>query len=87
MDLNIITASRLCWVVAAGIMAFIVASPSVKRISGLPRLGKDPGRFHLRAWFARMDFLRKGSQMVYQSYHGVSLKYSWFIVTNRVSTL
>ena len=73
MDMDIITHfSSALWVIAADVMAFGLSFLPAKHNSGLPRLGKDPGRLKLGIWTARVDFLTRGRKMIYETYQRVS---------------
>ena len=72
MDLRLVTPSNVVWIIATGFIAYVLFAPSARHKSGLPRRGKDPGPFKLRSWPARIDFLRRGSKLVYESYQSVS---------------
>ena len=72
MDLRLLTPSSVLWIIATGFIAYVLLAPSSRHKSGLPRCGKDPGPFNLRSWSARIDFLRRGSKLVNESYQRVS---------------
>lgn len=62
------TSPSIFWVIAAGLFVGVSLAPSSRRKFGLRRLGTDPGLFNLWIWPARIQFLRKGSKLVYESY-------------------
>ena len=72
VDLRLLTPSSVLWIIATGFIAYVLLAPSSRHKSGLPRCGKDPGPFNLRSWSARIDFLRRGSKLVYERYQRVS---------------
>lgn len=60
------------WLAAAVLALLLFYAPSAKPKSRPHRVGKDPGRFNLRTWLARIDFLRNGQELIEQSYRQVS---------------
>lgn len=60
------------WLGAVLLLTVILCAPGRSK-PGLQRLGRDPGLFGLKIWFARIDFLRNGQKMIEDSYSKVRI--------------